>query len=288
MKKWFTIFLLIAVMSCRHDPYGTEKGIITVSIAPFKYFIEEIAGDDFMVNIMVPAGANPHIYEPYPEQISKLERSEAYISNGFLGFETTWLDRFYEINKTMVKLSLGDRIDPIASGEKHEGEHAEGADPHYWVSPKCAMIMASSVKDLLCRLNPGEKQKYESNYDTLISKITGADNLAGSLFKGSAGKSFMIYHPNLGYLARDYDLVEVPVEFEGKEPSPSRLREMIDLARAENIRTIFVQKEYDSRNANVIALETGATIKVIDPLSEEWLTTTMEIISELYKSFTEY
>jgi zinc transport system substrate-binding protein len=261
--------------------------MITVSIAPFKYFIEEIAGDDFTVNIMVPPGSNPHIYEPYPEQITRLRRSEAYISNGFLGFEETWLDRFYEINKTMIKISLGDKINPIASGHQHEGRHAEGADPHYWVSPKCAKTMASSVKDLLCGLNPAQKQKYELNYNKLLSKITGIDSLAGSLFQGDTGRTFMIYHPNLGYLARDYGLVEVPVEFEGKEPPPSRLKELIDLAMEENISTIFVQKEYDSRNAKAIAKEIGGTVTVIDPLSEEWLTTTKEIITELHKSFTE-
>lgn len=287
MKKWFTIILLIGIISCRHDPSGTEKGMITVSIAPYKYFIEEIAGDDFTVNIMVPPGSNPHIYEPYPEQISKLRRSEAYISNGFLGFEETWLDRFYEINKTMIKISLGNKINLITLGHQHEDGHEEGADPHYWVSPKCAKIMASSVKDLLCSLNPAQKQKYESNYNILFSKITGIDSMATSLFQGDKGRSFMIYHPNLGYLARDYGLVEVPVEYEGKEPPPSRLKELIDLAREENISTIFVQKEYDSRNARAIATEIGATITVIDPLSEKWLTTTEEIITELHKSFTE-
>ena len=288
MKRIFSFLVFIVLMSCNRNPSGADTAIITVSIAPFKYFIEEIAGEDFKVNIIVPPGASPHIYEPYPEQISNLRRSKAYISNGFLGFERAWLDRFYEINKTMVKLSLGDKIDPISSGHRHEGNHVEGTDPHYWVSPKCAMGIASSVKDLLCSLNPDEKRRYESNFDTLLSKIAEADSLAESLFSGAAaGRSFMIYHPNLGYLARDYGLEEVPVESDGKEPPPSRLTELIYLARAENIRTIFVQKEYDSRNANTIALEIGAKIIVIDPLSEEWLSATIEIITELHKSFTE-
>ena len=84
-------------------PDGADSGnkIITVSIAPFKYFVEEIAGNDFTVNIMVPAGADPHIYEPFPEQINKLRKSVAYISNGYLGFEMNWLDRFYETNRAM-------------------------------------------------------------------------------------------------------------------------------------------------------------------------------------------
>jgi zinc transport system substrate-binding protein len=287
MKKWFIILMFFGVISCRHDPSGTGKEIITVSIAPFKYFVEGIAGEDFTVNTMVPPGANPHIYEPYPEQISKLQKSRAYISNGYLDFEKAWLDRFYQINTTMIKLSLGDNIIPIVSDHHHDGGHAEEADPHYWVSPKCATEMASSVKELLCNLNPDQEQKYESNYKILLEKITSIDSLATSLFKGTEGRSFMIYHPNLAYLARDYNLSEVAVEFEGKEPPPSRLKELIDLARKEKIRTIFVQKEYDSRNANAIAKEIGATIAIINPLSEDWFAATKEIITELQRSLTE-
>jgi len=285
MKRIFTLLSIFAVLSCNRNPSEKEGRIITVSIAPFKYFVEEIAGDDFTVNIMVPPGSNPHIYEPYPEQINKLRKSEAYISNGFLGFEITWLDRFYEINKTMVKLSVGDKIDPIKSySEGHKG-HAEGIDPHYWVSPRCAVIIASTVKELLCNLNPSAREKYESNYAILLKKLAKADEEARALFSGDTGRSFIIYHPNLAYLAKDYGLREIPVEFEGKEPPPSKMKELIDLARAENINTIFVQKEFDNKNAKVIAHEIGADVTVIDPLSEEWLRTTLEIINALHKSF---
>jgi zinc transport system substrate-binding protein len=287
MKKWLLPLLIMGIVSCRHDPSVTDKEIITVSIAPFKYFVTEIAGDDFEVNVMVQPGANPHIYEPYPEQISRLQRSKAYISNGYLGFEKAWLGRFYEINPTMLKLNLGDKIEPIISGDHHDGDHAEGADPHYWVSPRCAAEMASSVNDLLCTLNPGNREKYETNLGLLLQKISVVDSLAESSFSAAEGKQFMIYHPNLAYLARDYNLTEVAVEFEGKEPPPSRMKELIDLAREKNIRTIFVQKEYDLRNARAIAGEIGASITVIDPLSEEWFATTTGIITELHKSITE-
>ena len=139
---------------------GTDTGerIITVSIAPFKYFVKAIGGDDFKVNVMVPAGANPHIYEPFPKQIINLRKSVGYISNGYLGFEITWLDRFYDTNRTMKKLSLSKNIEPLGSSHHHEGDHVEGADPHYWVSPKCALIMALSVRDFLCELNPAGRK----------------------------------------------------------------------------------------------------------------------------------
>jgi len=277
MKRFASLIVLVLVVSCgrRNE---TDTRIISVSIAPFRYFVDGIAGGNFSVNVMVPAGANPHIYEPYPEQLTRLRHSVAYISNGYLGFEMTWLDRFYEMNRGMKKLSLGDVIDPIAPEHHNEGDHIESADPHYWVSPVCAMKMAASVKDFLIELDPKNSREYNENFNILAGKIGEVDSLARELSSSSSGKSFMIYHPNLGYLARDYGLEEIAVENEGKEPSPSRLRELIDRAKKENLKVIMVQREYDTRNAKAIADEAGGSVIVIDPLSEDWYASTTEII----------
>ena len=97
----------------------------------------------------------------------------------------------------------------------------------------------------------------------------------------------MIYHPNLAYLARDYGLEEIPVEFEGKEPTALRMRELIDRARKDKLKTIFVQREYDTKNAKSIAGEIGATIILIDPLSADWQQSTEKIIEALHKSLLE-
>ena len=204
-----------------------------------------------------------------------------------MGFEITWLDRFYEMNRSMVKLTLGEKIDLIANENEHEGKYVEGADPHFWISPKSAKIISKHVKDLICKLNKAGKEKYESNYSRLIGIINEADSLATRLFSEFQGRAFMIYHPNLAYIARDYGLIEVPVEFEGKEPPPSRLKELIDFARNTKIKTIFVQREYDSKNAKEIAREIGGKIRIIDPLSENWHESTIDIINALYNSFIE-
>lgn len=289
MKRVLFLLVLFVVISCGRNSTGDSTQIISVSIAPYKYFVEAIAGTDFKVNVMVAPGANPHVYEPYPEQIADLRRSVAYISNGFLGFEMAWLERFYEINSGMKRLSLGDKINPLVSEHAghHEEGHQEGADPHYWISPKCAAVMASSVFEFLCGIDPAAKVKYEKNYNALMEQIVEADRKAEMLFSEFRGRSFMIYHPNLAYLARDYGLYEVAVEFEGKEPTPSRLKELIDMAEKERINTIFVQKEYDIRNAKAIANEIGAEVTVIDPLSGDWLNTLTGIIDALHKSFND-
>lgn len=283
--KRITFFLIIfLIISCgRRNESGSK--IISVSIAPFKYFVEEIAGSNFTVNVMVPPGANPHIYEPYPDQISKLRQSVAYISNGYLGFEMTWLDRFYELNRNMKKLTLSDSIDLIKPEHRHEGDMLEGADPHYWVSPLCALKMASSVREFLTELDPQNSMQYDENYKILTKKILEVDSMARELSSPGRKRAFMIYHPNLGYLARDYGLEEIAVENEGKEPSPSTLMELIDRAKSDQLKVILVQREYDSKNARAVAEETGARVVVIDPLSEDWYTSTAGIINILKESF---
>ncbi|HLN19952.1 MAG TPA: zinc ABC transporter substrate-binding protein [Bacteroidales bacterium] len=286
MKKALFLVLVILSVSCNRSSRQTrDERIITVSIAPYKFFIDSISGGDFLVNVMVPAGADPHIYEPVPEQITRLSSSEAYISNGFLGFEMVWLERLYQVNKKMRKLNLGEVIEPIAPQEDHHGEHQEGADPHYWVAPSCALKMAPVIKDFLIELNPLGKDKYEQNCASLVSGINAMDQRARTMFAGYQSAPFMIYHPNLAYIARDYGLREISVESEGKEPSPAAMKALIDEARKYNIKTIFVQKEYDRRNARAIASEIGAQLVIIDPLSENWSESVNFILDALYKSF---
>lgn len=289
MNKILTFFFFgLLLISCgrNKDTAQSSEVVISVSIAPFKYFITEIAGDKFSVNVMVPPGASPHTYEPLPEQITRLGRSAGYISNGYLGFEMAWLDRFYEINSTMKKLSLAGSVEPLINEEHHhEGEHAEGADPHYWVSPKCALSIASSVKVFLTELDPANGNLFNENYLKLVRKISQADSLAAELSSYGKKRTFMIYHPTLAYLARDYGLEEIAVEHDGKEPSPARLKELIDKARSENLKVIMVQREYDVRNVKAVADESGAEVVIIDPLSEDWYNSTVEIINTIRKGF---
>ncbi|HEY6907022.1 MAG TPA: zinc ABC transporter substrate-binding protein [Ignavibacteriaceae bacterium] len=285
MKKLIVYFFLLLIVSC--NPTGQKSGekIITVSIPPFKYFINEIGGRDFSVNIMVPPVANPHIYEPVPDQIANLRKSVAYVSDGYLGFEMTWLDRFYETNPQMKRLSLGTNIDLIKPEGHHDEEHSEGADPHYWVSPKCAFIIASEIKTLLTGINPEKSDIYNHNYNILVKSIDSLDRRAKELYASYQKSPFMIFHPTLGYLARDYGLEQVAVEKEGKEPNPSSLKELIDFGKSKKIKIIFVQREYDIKNARAIAAETGAVIETIDPLSENWEGSVRDIINALYRSF---
>lgn len=285
MRK-ILIFLIIflAADGCRQGVNSKMGKIISVSIPPFEYFVKEIAGEKFKVNVMVPPGSDPHIYEPSPEQVSKLSRSTAYISNGYLGLESVWLNRFFEVNKEMKKLSLGESIEPLEPVHINSNHIHELADPHYWVSPKNAIIITKVIARFLKETDPDNGAFYEANSERLLEKITSLDRKATDLFNSTSRKSFMIFHPALGYLARDYGLEEIAIEEEGKEPSPARLKELIDKAHEGTFRTIFVQREFDVKYARVIAGEAGLEVKIIDPLSGNWYDATSDIINSLYET----
>jgi zinc transport system substrate-binding protein len=289
MRNIIIIGFLLLVAACGGGVKEKEKNaaVISVSIAPFKYFVEAIAGDDFDVNIMVPPGASPHTYEPTMAQMQALSNSVAYVSNGYLDFELAWLYRFYQVNPSMKIVSFANNQELLyAKAWQHDDHmHYEGVDPHFWISPKSAYRIASDLKGLLINLNPGSAAKYEENYTKLIAAVSSIDNEAMEKLAPFASRSFMIYHPVLGYFARDYNLVQVAVEQEGKEPSPSALKSVVDSARAGGIKTIFVQKEFDRKSADVIAGEVGAAVVNIDPLSADWPAAVRDIITSLSNGF---
>jgi len=283
------VIVLVALLLsfCGNQGQKSEKEIISASIAPFKYFTEAIAGDDFTVNIMVPAGADPHIYEPSMVQVQSLGNSVAYLANGYLDFELPWLPRFYQVNPGMSIVSFANNQELLYQSAWEHGDHwhYEGVDPHFWLSPASALTIVSDLKALLVYIKPENKERYEENYNKLVESIRDLDNEISAMLAPWEGSSFMIYHPVLGYFARDYNLEQIAVEHEGKEPSPADLKGLIDKAREKAIRTIFVQQEFDKKNAEVIAREINARVVVIDPLSENWPQAVRDIASNLAESF---
>jgi zinc transport system substrate-binding protein len=280
---WF-IPLLSLVASCGSPSVKDGGKVLTVSIPPFAYFVEAVAGDDFKVNIMLPPGADHHIWEPLPAQINALAGSEAFIINGQLGFEQAWMGRFSEINPDMKILDLSRNIDLIElSGIEeddhngHEGHIHGGPDPHYWMSPVSAYVIAEDVTKLLTQLNPGSAQKYEANMNALEKKIARVDSTLREELSGAPSTTFMIFHPALEYMARDYGFTQISFEDEGKSPSPARMKELIDIARDKGINIIFIQAEYDLRNAESLAGETGARLIVINPMNRDWPAAVLEV-----------
>lgn len=260
------------------NPNGEkEKPIITVTLEPQRYFTEAIAGDKFAVVSMVPKGSSPETYDPVPQQLVSLGDSKAYFRIGYIGFEQTWMDRLMDNTPHIQVFDTSKGVDLILNHEEpghghgnHDG-HFHAVEPHIWNSATNALILAGNTYKALCTLDKANQPYYLARYDSLCQRIQQTDSLIRrQLAEPETAKSFLIYHPALSYFARDYGLHQISIEEEGKEPSPGHLKELIDLCKAEDVRVIFVQPEFDKRNAETIAQQTGTKVIPINPLSYHW------------------
>ncbi|WP_423129462.1 metal ABC transporter solute-binding protein, Zn/Mn family [Gaoshiqia sp. Z1-71] len=269
--KQILIFLLLIAAGCSQRTHS-EKQIVTVTILPQKFFVEKIAGDLVEVNVLVPPGASPELYSPMPSQMKELAGSLGWFRIGKMGFEESWINKIRQSTPTLKIFDTSVQADWIAGETEQHGDHVHlhGIDPHIWVAPDEVKKIVTETYKALLNLFPGKEEELTANYDLFLNEIEQLDAELKHKFDRLENRKFLIFHPALAYLARQYQLEQVSLEVEGKEPSPGHLRSLIDLARAENIRVVFIQKESNAENARQLAREIGGEVIQIDPLSEQW------------------
>ncbi len=282
MNKIILLLFVIAIFSCQSGKIEKEDNLLSVSILPQKYFIERIAGDDFKVNVLIPPGASPATYEPTPMQMTGVAKSVAYLRIGHIPFEHAWLSNLIEGAGEIEVVDLSKGIELVKGMVKHGDHfHEGGIDPHVWSSPLSVEIIAKNTFETLVAYAPEKKNEYEKNYKAFLLELAELDQMALEAFKSKKGKSFMIFHPALSYLARDYGLNQISVELDGKEPSPTHMKNLVEEAKSKEIKQIFVQKQFNVENAKAIMAEIGGEVVQIDPLSEDWLVEMKRIINIL-------
>ena len=277
------LITVLCLTACSSKQQQSEKPTLTVTLEPLRYFTETIAGDKFKVVSMVPKGSSPETYDPTPQQLVNLDKSIAYLRIGYIGFEQAWMDKLTANAPHLKVFDTSKGIDVIREGEHgssdHEhsnsGDHAGhhhhegGIEPHIWNSARNASVIARNIYAALCELDNANEPYYKHRLDSLQQIIAQTDTEVRSRLR-NADTTFLIYHPALSYFARDYGLKQISIEEGGKEPSPAHLKELIETCRRDNARVIFVQQEFDTRNARLIADELGVTVVPINPLSYEW------------------
>jgi ABC-type metal ion transport system, periplasmic component/surface adhesin len=267
LTSLFTLTFILFFASC--SPKSEPKRIITVTIEPQRYFLEQLVDTLYKVETMVGAGVSPETYDPLPTQLANLSNSQAYFLIGHIGFENAWAERLKKNNPNLQFFDNSEGIEFIYADYKHGDHSHKGIDPHTWSSPPEAMIIVENMYHALLKLDPENAAVYEQNHTQLRQEIEDTHHTLLNILH-DAQKEFIIYHPALSYFARDYDLVQYPIEIDGKEPSAIQIKALIDTAQEKNIKTVFIQEEFDKKNAELIAQETYCRLVVIHPLSYHW------------------
>lgn len=265
---------------------------------PQKYFVEKIGGELVTVNVMVEPGMSAETYEPLPQQLSNLSKSSAYISIG-VPFEQTWLEKIKSANTNIPIINSGAGIDKIPMiGHHHDHEEidehhheqegekieAENLDPHIWLSPKLAKIQAKNIYQELVKLDPKNQTIYKENLDKFIIEIEDLDQQITDKFANINKRKFVIYHPAWGYFAKDYNLQQIPIEFEGQEATTAELVNLVKEAKSDNITVIFAQPQFSSKTVDTLAKEIGGEVVLLDDLAENWSENLLDVADKLAQS----
>ncbi|MCT7912143.1 zinc ABC transporter substrate-binding protein [Arcobacter lacus] len=303
MKKVLVLFLVFASFLYANKPQ------LTVNILPQKYFVEKIVKDKFDINVMVKPGSSPHNFEPKPSQMKSLASSKVYFLVGDPS-EQAWIEKFKQNAKDtlFVDTTVGiERIPMVAhkhhdeeDEDEHEGhahheheheheEHADhdesGLDPHTWLDPISVKVQAKNIYEAMLKIDEKNSDFYKANYEEFVKELDSLDTEIKNILAPYKDKAFMVFHPSWGYFAKRYDLEQISIEMEGKEPKPNELVKLVEEAKKHDIKIVFVAPQFSQKSAKTISQSIGANVVSIDPLSGDWKNDLLKTAKEIANSY---
>ena len=261
--RYITLFV-VAVILAACEGTKREKPVVTVTIEPLRYFVEQIAGDKVSVTTLVPKGSSPETYEPTAQQMVNMSKSVLFVKVGNLGFERTWMEKLNTLTSHITIVDTSEGIEYVSAPDRGI------TDEHTWMSTKNALVIAHNIYLALTKVDSSSSVYYKERYDSLVASINKLNSTITQQLKSIDNRSFIIYHPALTYFAKDYSLTQLALEEDGREPSAASLAKLITNAKKLGTKLMFVQKEFDNRNREIITIETGVKTVDINPLDYNW------------------
>lgn len=262
-----------------------EKIQAVATFYPMYEFTKEVLGDTGNVQLLIPAGTEPHDYEPSAKDMAKISEADVFVYNSD-EFET-WADGVKSNSKNTEFIEASDKIDLMegdAEGHDHEGEadhddheheseeshddHSHNLDPHVWLDPVLAQKEVEEIRDELIEKYPDQKATFTKNAENYIEKLAALDKSYSDSFKGAQNRTFVTQHAAFGYLAKRYDLTQESISgiSPDQEPSPSRIAELKHYVDDHGVKVIYFEENASSKVAETLSKETGVKLEVLNPI----------------------
>ena len=265
--------LSLCLMGCTGNTTKKNKNgklKVMASFYTMYDFAKKIGKDKIEVTNMVPAGTEPHDWEPSTKDLIELEKSDVFIYNG-AGMEQ-WVDDVLESldteELTSVEASKGIKLLKDTDAHEHDHEHESENDPHVWLDPQNAKYEMNQIKKALIKADPYNKDYYEANYKKEAARCDELDQQYKKELAQVSKRELVVAHEAFGYLCKAYDLEQMGIEglSADDEPDPKQMSEVIEFAKKHKVKTIFFEELVSPKVAKTIAKETGASAKMLNPL----------------------
>ncbi|MCF6312773.1 MAG: zinc ABC transporter substrate-binding protein [Verrucomicrobiales bacterium] len=263
------LLLLVACGAGETDHNKTNK-VIYVSVPPHAYLARAIAAPQFEVRSLIQAGQDPHHWQPTPKQMLALGNAAA------------WLPANLPFEQRLLSKIQGKQATEQEHGHQH---HDHAGETHTWLSPPAMIEKSQQMVQILSELDPEHAKLFEQRAAKLEEKIEQVHHQLQKQLAPYKGRSFLVFHNALQPFANTYGLKQCVIQSGDASPDPKRLRDRIQLARTEQLTTIFVQPQFDSQSAKIVAQAIGGKMISIDPLAEDVLANVKKIADALELSF---
>lgn len=276
---------------------------VVASFYPMADFAQKIGGDHVKVTNLVPAGTEPHEWEPSPSDVKKIQASNVFIYNGadMEGWVDDTLESIDTSKTTVCKASDGIELRTAAEEDESadEHEHAGEHDPHVWLSPKNAKAELKNIEQALIKADPDNKSDYQANYKKYAKKFDELDAQYKEALSQVKGHSIVVSHEAYGYLCDEFGLTQMPItgmDAEG-EPDAKTMAQIVQFIKDNNVKTVFGEDLVSQKVAKTIADETGAECVQLNPVEgltdkqleagEDYLSVMQDNLKKLVKALNQ-
>lgn len=280
-----TMLLALLLTACgtqeKKEAASNDKIQVMTTFYPMYEFTKQVVGNKGHVELLIPAGTEPHDFEPSAKDLAKISDSDVFVYNS--PELETWTDNLTDTIDTKkteiiqasknITLMEGAEHDH-AEAHDHEGEeheehgHDHALDPHVWLDPVLAIKEVETIRDQLSKKYPADKGTFEKNAKSYIAELKTLDQEYQTAFKGAKTKTFVTQHAAFGYLAKQYGLTQEAIAgvSPDQEPSPSRLSELKHYVKDHQVKVIYFEENASSKVAETLSNETGVKLEVLNPL----------------------
>ncbi len=258
---WIIAGLGILLLSACSPQSGTgisgvaEPKIVAVNTT-LADIAQNIAGERVEIEVLIPADADPHTFQPTPQDVAKIANSQMLIANG-AGLEE-WLQE-------VIDNAGGERIVVEAAADLAGDEDRPG-DPHFWLDPNHVIHYANQIRDGLIDLDPDGETVYARNTDELIVQIEELDSWINEQVEVIPPELRLLVtnHESFGYFADRYGFVIVgtiiPSVSTGSSPSAQQMVALVEAIKATNTGAIFLEAGSNPDLAEQLASEAGIEV----------------------------
>ena len=244
--------LLIACQEEEVEEGETARVKVVASLDLFADFARQVGGDRLNVSNLIPAGADPHTYEPVPSRVAKLTKADLVIVNG-LRLEAALEDVIEENTPSSAILV-----------ELAEGLPIINKNPHLWLDVQNAIAYVERIRDALVEIDPAGAETYRANADSYLAELRTLDAEVATAIDSipSDRRKLVTFHDAFSYLAQRYGLqvVGVVVASPGKEPSAKDVANLVDAIAAEEVPAVFKEPQFNARILELAADDAGVEV----------------------------